>query len=54
MILGQLVRKFKAIWHQAYKRFNTKFYDAIILAVAHNNFKDMGSEFINKLGKKII
>ena len=27
-------------------------YDAIILAVAHNNFKDMGSEFINKLGKK--
>ena len=27
-------------------------YDAIILAVAHNEFKKMGSKLINKLGKK--
>jgi len=27
-------------------------YDGIILSVAHNQFKDMGSKFISTLGKK--
>jgi len=27
-------------------------YDGIVVAVAHNQFKDMGSQFISTLGKK--
>ena len=47
-----LVKK-KALLYCQINNLIPNSYDGIILAVAHKQFKNMGSQFINNLGKKI-
>ena len=53
MILGLIAKKHKVFMDiTPISNLIPNSYDAIIVSVAHNEFKNMGSKFISTLGKK--